>query len=268
MTTTQATLGERRLKDLTDAEFEALYDCDRFTATVLGSKFRYIIKHMCTRLMTNAFSVILRDWYDFAATLSGPPKLGYPMAAISDSLVIFAGPMSEAVRNSVDEFGPENLGPGDILMSNDPYRRRHPPERHPVRAADLPRRRDRRDPQHPAAHDGHRRHRPRRVQRRQGQHLRERADDPADARLPRRQAGEVDLQPPLRQRPLRRGDAARHALDRGRPAARRAPPARGDRALRPARRTSAPCATPPTSVPSRCARRSSPRPTACTRART
>ena len=30
-------------------------------------KFRYIIKHMCTHLMTNAFSVILRDWYDFAA---------------------------------------------------------------------------------------------------------------------------------------------------------------------------------------------------------
>jgi N-methylhydantoinase B len=123
MTTTQLpSLGNRRLKDLTDAEFEELYNCDRFTATVLGSKFRYIIKHMCTHLMTNAFSVILRDWYDFAATLSGPPKLGYPMAAISDSLVIFAGPMSEAVRNSVEEFGPENLRPGDVLMSNDPYR--------------------------------------------------------------------------------------------------------------------------------------------------
>jgi N-methylhydantoinase B len=121
-TTQHLTLGDRRLKDLTDAEFEDLYHCDRFTATVLGSKFRYIIKHMCTHLMTNAFSVILRDWYDFAATLSGPPQLGYPMAAISDSLVIFAGPMSEAVRNSVEEFGPENLRPGDVLMSNDPYR--------------------------------------------------------------------------------------------------------------------------------------------------
>jgi N-methylhydantoinase B len=119
---TPPALGERRLKDLTDSEFEELYGGDRFTATVLGSKFRYIIKHMCTHLMTNAFSVILRDWYDFAATLSGPPKLGYPMAAISDSLVIFAGPMSEAIRNAVDEFGPENLQPGDILMCNDPYR--------------------------------------------------------------------------------------------------------------------------------------------------
>ena len=24
------------------------YDCDRFTATVLGSRYRYIVQHMCT----------------------------------------------------------------------------------------------------------------------------------------------------------------------------------------------------------------------------
>ena len=40
---------------------------------------------MCTHLVTNAFSVILRDWYDFSAILSGPPDLDYPMSAVSDS---------------------------------------------------------------------------------------------------------------------------------------------------------------------------------------
>ena len=111
-----------RLRELTDDAFVARYGCDRFTATVLASRFRYVVKHMCTHLMTNAFSPILREWYDFAATISGPPELGYPMAAVSDGLVLFSGTMSEAVRNTVEEHGPERLVPGDVLMCNDPVR--------------------------------------------------------------------------------------------------------------------------------------------------
>ena len=59
------------IRDLSDAEFEQRYHCERFTASVLGSRYRYIVQHMCTGLLNNAFSVILRDWYDFAATISG-----------------------------------------------------------------------------------------------------------------------------------------------------------------------------------------------------
>ena len=117
-----ATTTTARLRDLGDAEFESRYDTDRFTASVLGSRYRYIVKHMCTHLMTNAFSVIIRDWYDFAATVSGPPSLGYPMCAVSDSLTLFTGVMAAATRNTVEEFGAENLRPGDILICNDPYR--------------------------------------------------------------------------------------------------------------------------------------------------
>jgi len=80
------------------------------------------VKHMCTHLLTNAFSVILRDWYDFGATLSGPPSLNYPMAAVSDSLMIFTGSMSEAVRNTIGEYGEEDVRPGDVIICNDPYR--------------------------------------------------------------------------------------------------------------------------------------------------
>lgn len=110
------------LKELSDEQFQERYSCDRFTASVLSSRFRYIVKHMCTHLVTNAFSVILRDWYDFSAILCGPPELDYPMSAVSDSLMIFSGSMSEGVRNSVKEFGPENLRPGDVLVCNDPIR--------------------------------------------------------------------------------------------------------------------------------------------------
>ncbi|GAB3561701.1 hydantoinase B/oxoprolinase family protein [Amycolatopsis endophytica] len=110
------------LKDLDDAQFAQRYGADRFTATVLSSRMRYIVQHMCTGLLNNAFSLILRDWYDFAATISGPPEQNYPMSSVSNSLAMFLGTMSEAVRNTIEEYGPENLRPGDVVICNDPYR--------------------------------------------------------------------------------------------------------------------------------------------------
>ncbi|MYW96267.1 hydantoinase B/oxoprolinase family protein [Amycolatopsis rubida] len=110
------------LKDLDDAQFAELYGSDRFTASVLASRMRYIVQRMCTGLLNNAFSLILRDWYDFAATISGPPEQNYPMSSVSNSLAMFLGTMSEAVRNTIEEYGPENLNPGDVVICNDPYR--------------------------------------------------------------------------------------------------------------------------------------------------
>ncbi|WP_433503160.1 hydantoinase B/oxoprolinase family protein [Pseudonocardia halophobica] len=110
------------LRDLGDAEFHARYAADRFTASVLGNRMRYIVEHMSTGILRNAFSLILRDWYDFNATISGPAEQNYPMPAVGKSLAAFFGTMSEAVRNTVEEFGPGELREGDVLVSNDPYR--------------------------------------------------------------------------------------------------------------------------------------------------
>jgi N-methylhydantoinase B len=115
-------VATRRLREWTEAEFAAEYGCDRFTATVLGNRLRYTVKHMSTGLMFNAFSPIIRDWYDFGITISGPPDLDYPMPAVSCSLVVFLGTMSDAVRNTVEEYGSGDLKPGDVLICNDPYR--------------------------------------------------------------------------------------------------------------------------------------------------
>ncbi|WP_153505640.1 hydantoinase B/oxoprolinase family protein [Cumulibacter manganitolerans] len=116
------TIDYTPIRDLSEAEFHARYACDRYTATVLSNRMRYIVEHMCTNMLHHAFSLILRDWYDFAATISGPPSTNYSMSTVSNSLVLFSGAMEHAVRNAVDEFGPENLRPGDVLMVNDPYR--------------------------------------------------------------------------------------------------------------------------------------------------
>lgn len=100
------------IKDLTDAEFHARYACDRYTATVLANRMRYIVEHMCTNLLHHAFSLILRDWYDFAATISAPPKDNYLMSTVSNSLVLFSGAMEHAVRNAVDEAATAKLRAG------------------------------------------------------------------------------------------------------------------------------------------------------------
>ena len=116
-------LPERPLiRDISDDEFFERYACDRFSASVLASRYRYIVQHMCGGLLSTAFSIILRDWYDFAAIISGPPEADYPVPAMSNSLVLFLGTMTDAVRNMAQEYGPENLKPGDVVMCNDPFR--------------------------------------------------------------------------------------------------------------------------------------------------
>ncbi|WP_395106183.1 hydantoinase B/oxoprolinase family protein [Actinomadura sp. SCN-SB] len=117
-----ATTVEQLIRDLDGAAFEERFHCDRFTATVLSNRLHYIVEHMCRRLLTAAFSPILRDFYDFAAVVTGPPELAYPTPAMSDSLVLFTGTMTDSVRVTVEEYGLARLKPGDVLVANDPYR--------------------------------------------------------------------------------------------------------------------------------------------------
>ncbi|MDR5698690.1 hydantoinase B/oxoprolinase family protein [Agromyces aerolatus] len=121
--TTQQERAERRLiRDLDDRAFRSHYDCDRYTATVLGNRFDYLVEHMSARLLTGAFSPVLRDFYDLACTIAGPPELGYPVPAASNGIVLMAGTTIDAVPNMVSEYGVDRLRPGDVLIANDPYR--------------------------------------------------------------------------------------------------------------------------------------------------
>ena len=110
------------IRDLDETQFAERYGCDRFTATVLANRFDYVVEHMCSRLLTAAFSPILRDFYDFAGTIAGPPASDYATPAMSNSIVLFTGTMTDSVRNTIEEYGPERLQPGDVIVANDPYR--------------------------------------------------------------------------------------------------------------------------------------------------
>lgn len=115
-------MSDSRLRDMGDAAFRAVYGCGRFDATVLGNRFAYILEHFCAKLLACAFSPVLRDFYDFAATLTGPPEIGYPTPAVSRSFMMFTGTMTESVRNTIEEYGPQRLRAGDVIIANDPYR--------------------------------------------------------------------------------------------------------------------------------------------------
>ena len=122
MTQQSGGLQGRSLRDLADGEFLEHYGCDRFTASIIVHRLHYAVEHMSTGFLREAFSPIIRDWYDFACTISGPKHQGYPMSVVSDGLPVFSGTMGDAVRNTVEEYGEENLEEGDILIANDPYR--------------------------------------------------------------------------------------------------------------------------------------------------
>ncbi|MDT3444685.1 MULTISPECIES: hydantoinase B/oxoprolinase family protein [unclassified Pseudofrankia] len=117
MTTTSVAL-----RDLKDEQFQESYGCDRFTASVLSNRLRYICGHMATGLLHKAFSPIISYMSDFATAVVGPPELDYPMPAVNNGLALFLGTLSDAVRNTVEEYGPENLRVGDLLIANDPNR--------------------------------------------------------------------------------------------------------------------------------------------------
>ena len=113
---------KKLIKQLSPSEFEELYQCNIFSAHLLSTSYQNMARRMCRGLQRTAFSIILRDWYDVGAALSGPPAMDYPMVAVSDSVMTLIGTIPEAVKNTIVEYGPENLVPGDIVICNDPQR--------------------------------------------------------------------------------------------------------------------------------------------------
>jgi N-methylhydantoinase B len=110
------------LRDLPDTEFAETYGCDRFTASVVASRFRYAIEHVCTQLIQYAFSPVIRESTDISAALSGPPSLDFAMPAVAQTIPVFFGSIPDAVRISLIEYGLDALEPGDVIIVNDPYR--------------------------------------------------------------------------------------------------------------------------------------------------
>lgn len=121
-TTTDQQTQTLRIRDLDEAAFRERYASDRYTATVLTNRLEYLLDHVCAKLLQCAFSPMLRDLYDFGATVTGPRHLNYPTPVVGKGLACFTGTMTESVKNTVEEYGHDALRPGDVIIANDPYR--------------------------------------------------------------------------------------------------------------------------------------------------
>jgi len=110
------------LRALTPEQFAARYGCDRFTASILGNRFRYVNQHMATKLRVNAFSYVIREMDDFCTTVTGPPELDWAMPAASLTNPCHWGPVTDSARVCLEEYGLDNLHPGDVIVCNDGYR--------------------------------------------------------------------------------------------------------------------------------------------------
>jgi N-methylhydantoinase B len=110
------------LRSLDEAAFRERYSCDRLTASILVSRFRYVNAHMSTKLVSNAFSIVIREMADFCTTIQGPPELGWAMPAASLTNPVHWGPVTDAVGIVLEEVGLATLRPGDVVIANDSYR--------------------------------------------------------------------------------------------------------------------------------------------------
>jgi N-methylhydantoinase B len=122
LTTERPETSPRLLRNLSDSEFAALYATDPFTASVLSNRLRATADHVATGLLHRAFSPIIALAMDYASAIIGPPEQNYRMVAVTNGLTVFLGTLQDGVRTAVEEFGIENLGPGDLLICNDPTR--------------------------------------------------------------------------------------------------------------------------------------------------
>ena len=110
------------LRDLDETAFKEHYSCDRLTASILVNRFRYVNAHMSTKLVSNAFSIVIREMADFCTTIQGPPELEWAMPAASLTNPVHWGPVTDAVGIVLEEVGLESLRSGDVVVANDSYR--------------------------------------------------------------------------------------------------------------------------------------------------
>ena len=63
-----------------------------------------------------------------ATSTTSPPRSPVRRAAatstpaVSNSIILFTGTMTESVRITIEEYGADRLEPGDVIIANDPYR--------------------------------------------------------------------------------------------------------------------------------------------------
>src|ERR1044072_4925471 len=87
------------------------------TLEMIGARLISIVDEAAAALVRTSFSTIVRESNDFACVITD--ARGQSIAQANDSIPSFIGTVPRTIRHFLDEFPPETLEPGDILITND-----------------------------------------------------------------------------------------------------------------------------------------------------
>lgn len=108
---------------LSAQEVEAAYGVDLITAEVLRNALINVTRQMHGSLMRSAFSAIVRDAMDFGVCVHVVNEDGTTdLVGVTEGCTQFAFTHQHMTNMVLDEYGLDNLGPGDTLVCNDAFR--------------------------------------------------------------------------------------------------------------------------------------------------
>ena len=114
--------GENRFF-MTAQDIQAEYGIDLITAETLRNSFIEVTRHMHSTLLRSSYSNIIRDGMDFGVCVHVVRDDGTTdLVGITEGCTQFAFTHQHLVNMVLDEYGIENLGEGDTLVTNDAYR--------------------------------------------------------------------------------------------------------------------------------------------------
>jgi N-methylhydantoinase B len=93
-------------------------DIDPFTVEIVKDSLVAIGDEMFVALQRTSKSTIIYEVLDFA---SGLIDAQGQLITQGNGVTGFLGTLTFAVRSTLEKFGPENLAPGDVIITNDPY---------------------------------------------------------------------------------------------------------------------------------------------------
>src|SRR3954453_17177181 len=108
---------------MTSEEVETEYGVDLITAETLRNGFIEATRHMYSALLRSSFSNAIRDGMDFGVCVHLVNDDGTTeLVAITEGCTQFAFTHQHMTNMVLDEYGLENLGPGEPLVCNDAFR--------------------------------------------------------------------------------------------------------------------------------------------------
>jgi N-methylhydantoinase B len=92
---------------------------DAITLEVLWTRVISVVDEAAKAIVRTSFSTLSNEANDFACVLTD--ARGFALAQNSGSIPSFIGTLPATVRHFLREIGPENMRPGDVLITNDPW---------------------------------------------------------------------------------------------------------------------------------------------------